>query len=414
MEGGGHLAYLVWHRRSGKDDMALRWTSVSLFKRIGNYWHMLPEASQARKAIWDAVNPETGMRRIDEAFPLELRETTRENEMFIKFCNGSTWQVVGSDNYNALVGSPPVGVVFSEWALAKPQSWAYLSPIMLQNNGWALFITTPRGNNHAKRFFDSLQSEREAFTQRLTAWETGVFTAEQLDKELRRMIGQYGKTAGQAQFDQEYMCSFAASNIGAIFPKELLRLREQNRLGVVPYEPTKLVHTAWDIGRGDATAIWFYQWVGSDLNIIDYYESSGDTAVDHVAALKAKGYRYDTAWLPHDAEYEHAVSRNTFADLIRQNGLNVRITPKISVKEGIDAARLMLDRVRIDAVRCRAGIEAIEAYEWDYNARMDEMKDRPLHNWASHGCDALRYMAISLQQEKPKMQKIRYDSRGYA
>jgi hypothetical protein len=117
---GGRHAELIWHRRSGKDEIALHWAAVAAFQRQANYWHMLPMANQARKAIWHAVNPHTGVRRIDEAFPRELREQTYEGEMLIRFKNGSTWQLLGSDNYNAAVGSAPAGIVFSEWALANP------------------------------------------------------------------------------------------------------------------------------------------------------------------------------------------------------------------------------------------------------------------------------------------------------
>jgi len=124
-------------------------TAVAAFERVGNYWHMLPEYSQARKAIWDAVNPHTGRRRIDEAFPKELRRRTRDHEMQIEFVNGSSWQVVGSDNFNSLVGSAPAGIVYSEWALANPNARAYLRPIIAENRGWQIFITTPRGRNHA-------------------------------------------------------------------------------------------------------------------------------------------------------------------------------------------------------------------------------------------------------------------------
>jgi len=116
---GGLRADVAAHRRWGKDEVALNWASVASVARVGGYWHLLPEASQGRKAIWDAVNPHTGRRRIDEAFPHKLRAATRDADMMIRFRNGSTWQVCGSDNYNSLVGSPPVGVVFSEWALAN-------------------------------------------------------------------------------------------------------------------------------------------------------------------------------------------------------------------------------------------------------------------------------------------------------
>ena len=130
------------HRRWGKDEICLYTSSAKAFERVGNYWHLLPEYKQCRKAIWEAVNPRTGRKRIDEAFPQEIRKSIRNTDMFIEFVNGSTWQLVGSDTYNALVGSPPIGITFSEYALSNPQCWAYLSPILEENGGWAAFIST--------------------------------------------------------------------------------------------------------------------------------------------------------------------------------------------------------------------------------------------------------------------------------
>jgi len=161
-EGGKHCE-MVWHRRAGKDDLSLRWTSIAAFSRVGNYWHMLPQANQARKALWKAVNPHTGRRRVDEAFPLEIRKSTNDTEMLITFINGSTWQVVGSDNFNSLVGSPPIGLVFSEWALCNPAAWAYLMPILEENGGWAIFNTTPRGRNHAYRSLMGAKKNSKSF-----------------------------------------------------------------------------------------------------------------------------------------------------------------------------------------------------------------------------------------------------------
>ena len=146
LERGGKRAICVWHRRAGKDDVCLHWAAASMIDKPATYWHMLPAYSQGRKAIWSAVNPHTGKRRIDEAFPHELRVNTNESEMFIRLKNGSTWQVVGSDRYDAAVGSSPAGITFSEWALSDPSAWAYLAPIVIENDGWALFITTARGS----------------------------------------------------------------------------------------------------------------------------------------------------------------------------------------------------------------------------------------------------------------------------
>src|SRR5215475_7704425 len=159
LERGGKRAVAIWHRRAGKDEICLHWAAVAAHQRVGVYWHMLPEQAQARKAIWDAVNPWTGQRRINEAFPRELRESTRETDMAIRFRSGSLWELVGSDNYNSLVGSPPIGVVFSEYALADPSAWGYLRPILAENGGWSLFITTPRGRNHASTFYEAARAD---------------------------------------------------------------------------------------------------------------------------------------------------------------------------------------------------------------------------------------------------------------
>lgn len=214
LENGGKRGVSVWHRRAGKDDVCLHWTAVSAHRHIGNYWHMLPEAAQARKAIWDAVNPHTGKKRIDEAFPAKVRSFTRNQEMMIGFKSGSTWQVVGSDNFDSLVGSPPIGVVFSEWPLSKQDAWAYLSPILEENGGWALFVYTPRGPNHGERTYKHALLADDWYGEKLTVDQTGVFTHEQLKKIKTESISQYGESRGLALYNQEYYCSFKEAHTG--------------------------------------------------------------------------------------------------------------------------------------------------------------------------------------------------------
>ena len=189
LERGIKRSLLIWHRRSGKDDVGLHWAACASQERVGTYWHMLPQYSQARKAIWDAVDPHKGQRRIDIAFPKELRENTVQNTMTIQFKSGSMWHVVGSDNYDSLVGTPPVGVVFSEWALADPKAWAFLRPILAENGGWALFVTTSRGRNHAARMYETYKDDPGWFVERVRATETDVFSAHQLEQERRERRG---------------------------------------------------------------------------------------------------------------------------------------------------------------------------------------------------------------------------------
>jgi hypothetical protein len=158
--GGGRNAIEIAHRRWGKDELVLNFTAVAAHQRIASYVHFLPQYSQARKALWEMVNPHTGKRRIEEAFPDELIQDRKENEMFIRFKCGSTWQLAGSDNYNALMGTSFAGMAHSEYALADPAAHGYFAPILMENNGWQVFITTPRGKNHAKAMYDYAREAR--------------------------------------------------------------------------------------------------------------------------------------------------------------------------------------------------------------------------------------------------------------
>jgi phage terminase large subunit len=192
------------HRRAGKDDVCLHIAAKAALTKVGNYWHMLPEYGQGRKAIWDSVNSHTGKRRIDEAFPLELRKRTNNQEMFIEFINGSTWQVVGSDRFDSSVGSAPVGIVFSEFALANPFAWDYLSPILEENGGFAFFISTVRGRNHFWKLGEYARDAGSWFFQDVNADESGVFTQDQLANILEQYQARRGTEEGLAIFRQEY------------------------------------------------------------------------------------------------------------------------------------------------------------------------------------------------------------------
>lgn len=401
LEKGGKRAYEVAHRRWGKDDVALNWAAVSALTKVGNYWHMLPEASQARKAIWDAVNPHTGRRRIDEAFPKEIRATTKEQEMFIRFINGSTWQVVGSDNFNSLVGSTPIGVVFSEWALANPSAWAFLSPILLENGGWAMFITTPRGRNHAKTFFDAMRDEPGWFCEVSSVEKTGRFTPEQLAAEKRQLVAQYGEDDGGAKYEQEYDCSFDAAIQGSYYGKIMKKLDEEGRIGDVPYDPSLPCVTAWDLGYGDSTVIWIAQQRGPEVSVIDCIAGSGMGLDWYAKQLSERPYVYKQHIGPHDADNGELGTGKRRVDILRGLGVRpLRILPRTGVEDGIAAVRALLPRCRFDKTKCQRGIDALEQYRksWDDNNKV--FRDKPLHDWSSDYADAFRYLAVGLRDRE--------------
>lgn len=396
LEGGGKRAYPVWHRRSGKDDVALNWTAVSALQKPATYWHMLPEASQARKAIWEAVNPHTGIRRIDQAFPKEIRAATRENEMFIRFINGATWQVVGSDNFNSLVGSPPYGIVFSEWALSAPSAWSFLSPILRENGGWALFITTPRGENHAGRMYKGVDSDPEWFSECLDATQTGVFSSESLAQERLELTRIHGEHIGNSIFEQEYMCSFESAVAGQVYAAELRAATASGHITKVPYDPSKPVHTFWDLGWADSTSIWFAQNVGFETRVIDFMQGQQQGLNYYLQAIQSKGYVYGDDWLPHDARATTLGSGRSIEEMMRTAGRKVRIVPKLDVVDGINALRTVFPNLWFDEEKCRDGIESLKNYRYD--VKEGQLSKSPVHDWSSHAADAARYMAVALRE----------------
>ena len=201
LSSGGTRAVAVWHRRSGKDSLAINWTSKAVMQRVGVYWHMLPLNTQARKVIWDGIDKQ-GRRLIYQAFPPEIIKAVNSQEMKIEFINGSIWQCVGSDNYNALVGGNPVGVVFSEYSIADPAAWDFIRPILAENGGWALFIYTPRGHNHGYTLYNQAK-QAGWFTELLTVEQTGAVPLSAVDDERKAGMS-------EAMIQQEFYCSFEA------------------------------------------------------------------------------------------------------------------------------------------------------------------------------------------------------------
>ncbi len=406
LEGGGKRAIAICHRRWGKDDVALHWTAVAAMQRPGTYWHMLPEYEQGRRAIWTAINPHTGKRRIDEAFPVEIRRNTNEQEMFIRFVNGSTWQVIGADNYEALVGTPPCGIIFSEWSRANPSAWAYLAPILAENLGWAIFITTPIGRNHAYNMFNMAREDALWFAELQTVNDTLAIPLAIVEGQRREYHSLYGDEAGDALIEQEYFCSFAAAILGAFWGKPMNAAEREGRIADVPIDPSLgPVHTAWDIGTDDPTAIWCFQAGPGVLNIVDYYESAGH-GVDHYCAwLDERGY-HGTDWVPHDAKMREwgAPGARTRIESLFKLGRKPVIVPAHKLMDGINAGRKTIPFARFDKTRCAKGIECLREYraEWDDASRT--FRKTPNHNWASHGADAWRYLSVAWQYPRQHLE----------
>lgn len=403
---GGLRADVAAHRRWGKDDVALNWAFEAMKRRPGNYWHMLPEAAQAKKAIWNALNPHTGRKRIDEAFPVEERRKTHNSEMWIEIGNGSIWQVVGSDNYNSLVGAPPVGIVFSEWALARPEAWGFLRPILAENGGWAIFIWTPRGRNHATVAWEARHRDPDNwFTLKSPATETGVFTAEQLEREKAELIAETGsKEEGEARYASEYLVDFDTATPGAYYGSLIGEAeRDQpSRITRVPHDPSLQVFTAWDLGIDDYTAIWFFQVLGREIRAIDYYETSGvGLPVVVKEAIADKPYVWGGHHLPHDVMVRELATGRSRHDTLTGLGVsNIIVGQAVDPEERINASRQMIPTCWFDAERCALGLNRLRGYRKRWN-RGTMSFTGPLHDENSHGADAFGEFALNRRMGSP-------------
>jgi phage terminase large subunit len=395
----GARAIEIAHRRWGKDEIVLAATCQLAHQRVASYWHCLPEYEQGRKALWNAINAHTGKRRIDEAFPPEIRESKDEQQMLIKLKCGSTWQIIGSDRYDATVGAGVAGIAYSEWALANPSAWAYHRPMLEENNGWAAFITTPRGRNHAKSMFDMAKANPRWFAEVSTVHDTGALSPQQIAESLEEYIALYGEDIGRAQFEQEYECSFNAAILGAFYAREMVAVRKEGRIDAVEPVEGRPVHRAWDIGVRDDTSIWWFQVVGAQVFVLDCYTASG-VGVDHYADVVAKrhqerGWKLGADFVPHDAKVKEWGTGRTRIETMRDYGLQPQLAPGATKMDGINAARQTLARC-VFHPRCEeTGLSALEQYRREWDDEKKAFKANEVHDWTSHLADAFRYLSLS-------------------
>ena len=394
LEGGVKRAALIWHRRAGKDSFGLNWTACAAHDAVGTYWHMLPTIRQARRVIWDRLDRESGEKSLDLVFPPRLRRARNETEMKIELKNGSIWQLCGSDNYDHLVGADPLGVVFSEYSLADPAAWDYIRPILAENGGWAMFIYTPRGRNHGYRMLRLAEQNPDWFTQVLTVDDTKrkngspVINKSAIDEDLR---------SGMAEdiVKQEYWCSFDAAFHGAYYGAQMEKARTAGRILSMHADPQQPVETWWDLGVADSTSIWFVQYAGHEVHVIDYEEASGEGLAYSARLIQNKPYVYSRHIAPHDIRARESGTGKSREEVARSLGLRFEIAPKLSIADGIDAVRAILPRCHFNSDVCERGIDALTLYRKEFNEKTKTFKDHPLHDWTSHAADAFRYGATA-------------------
>ena len=198
MDSGFKRAVLCWHRRSGKDKSALQVVIKKMIERVGTYYYIFPTYNQGRKALWDGMDKDGFP--LMKHFPDEIVKNRNDSEMRIELKNGSAFQIIGGDSIDNVVGTNPIGVVYSEYPVGQQRAWDLVRPILLENGGFAIFVFTPRGMNHGFKILQQAKDSDSWFYQVLTVADTNVMPTDELQEELKDMP--------RDLFEQEYYCKF--------------------------------------------------------------------------------------------------------------------------------------------------------------------------------------------------------------
>ncbi len=379
-------AVCVWHRRAGKDKTFMNFLVPCMLERVGAYYYYFPTAAMGRDILWDGMDRDS-FKFVDH-FPKLLIARKNESEMKIELKNGSVFKIRGTDKREP-IGVNPVGCVFSEYSRQNPKGgWDLVRPILAENGGWAVFNFTPRGKNHAWRLWKMARDNPKWFCQTLKADETQAITEEAIQDE---------RDSGMSEelVQQEFYCSFDIGQAGSYYARIVSSLWDEGKIGNVPYDDSAQVYTFWDLGIGDSTVIWFVQFIGKELHIIDYYENHGEAFSHYANVVHRKPYVYAQHWGPHDLEGRSLQTGLTMLNVAKQLGIKFRVLPADRIEDGIEAARWVLRRCWFDKTKCEEGINALENYHADYDDKREDFVVKPCHDWSSHGADAFRYLSMA-------------------
>lgn len=402
----------IEHRRAGKDEKWLNIMIAASQMRVGTYLHTFPVYKTAVAAIWEGID-DYGRPFLDR-FPKHLIDKVNHSKTYIKFKNGSIYRLGGADKYDSWMGTNPVFVLFSEYAIQDPQAANFFAPILLNNGGWQAYIYTPRGRNHGYHLYQRNKDNPDWFCQHLTVNDTfrnnglPVIDAQKIESERRRGIS-------EEIIQQEYFCSFDAAIEGAYFAKSLRRARDEGRICDFQINTDWPVSTYWDLGQHDKTCIWFIQKQGAreEYAAIGYYENFNQPVNHYINKVYEFRDRHGLTFYRHYAPHD---VRKTESDNLRiierylRGGLRMEVVKRIKSKQdGIEAARSIIHRCRFHETNCERGLAALNSY---HGVRDDKkgIFGAPVHDWASDGSDAFMQFAQTHQQLSTSNGRIIYNA----
>jgi hypothetical protein len=374
---------VVAHRRMGKTVSAINHLikeAILNQKEAPRYAYIAPTYGQAKRVAWDYL--------VKYAEP--LGGTSNISELRVDFW-GRRIQLFGSDNPESLRGQYFDGVILDEIGDQNPKIWTdIIRPALADRKGWCLFIGTPKGHNHFKELRDRAEKEDGWGLLEFKASETGVVD----DTELKAARNEMGED----KYRQEFECSFDAAVEGSYYGQILNELEDKKHMQEIPWEELSRTFTAWDLGMGDSTSIWVAQLVGTEIRLIDYYENHGVGLDHYVKWIKDNDYSKAEHILPHDVRVRELGTGKSRLEMLEEAGLEIKIAPRMSLDDGIQAVRRILPRCWFNVPKVQTGLNCLRNYRRDYDEKRKIFYERPLHDWSSHGSDSFRYLALGLDE----------------
>lgn len=396
---GKDRAVLCWHRGCGKDLFAMNWLIKLAMQKPCVCLHCFPNFNQGKRAIWKSVHENAdgeAMEYLDH-IPAHLIKHKNSSEMMIQLVNGSIYAVLGIDGKNAARarGMNPTHVLLSEYAFMDPASWQTIEPRVKQNRGTVLFISTPNGKNHFYELYNYAKLDKRYYTSFLTIDDTKALNEDDV-QEMRN------EGWPEDFIQQELYCSFEMGAMGSYYGKLIQKARDDNRILDFPIFPDLPVHSSWDIGVGDNTAIWLFQALrNGTYNFIHYYENQGEGLEHYLKYLNRYQKQQDIEWgkhfVPHDMQNREFTSGVDRLQTAREFGYQMTVVPKKPIYEGIQAVRSILPICQFHKTNCAYGIKCLDFYRKKYNESLKVYYDEPMHDKWSDGADSFRYAAIGIR-----------------
>ena len=376
---------VVAHRRMGKTVSAINQlikSAIECNRERPRFAYIAPTYSQAKRVAWDYL--------LHYTRPLNAEANIAE--MRVDFWDRRI-QLYGSDNPDSLRGQYFDGVILDEIADQNPKIWNEIVRPALADRApqsWAMFIGTPKGQNHFKDLRDRAEVEPN--------WKMLEFKASQTKLVLESELEAAKREMGDDKYAQEFECSFSASVEGSYYGQILNGLEADGRYHKIERDDLCKTFVAWDLGMGDSTSIWVAQLANNEVRLMDYIENHGQGLDWYVRELTNRGWHKAPQLLPHDVQVRELGTGKSRLEVLQEAGLDCTVVGRLGVDDGIQAVRRLLPRCYFNVPSVKQGLDCLRNYRREFDEKRQVFFDKPLHDWSSHGSDAMRYLAVGMDE----------------